>query len=136
MFLTLSSSEYAWDDLLVSLLKTKQRRDICELFSEMKTDVIGGMPKEEFLEKDENFIKSNLQQIVQAMTQQERNRFVNNNIVLTTIEFQNRVSHIFNKLKTKGFLDDNKKYRLEDSFFRIEHQVIFILSIEFIYLSV
>ena len=102
----------------------------------MKTDVIGGMPKEEFLEKDENFIKSNLQQIVQAMTQQERNRFVNNNIVLTTIEFQNRVSHIFNKLKTKGFLDDNKKYRLEDSFFRIEHQVIFILSIEFIYLSV
>ena len=124
LFLTLSSSEYAWDDLLISLLKTKHRRDICELLLEMKTDLVGGMPKDEFIEKDENFLKENAKEIVEAMTSQERNRFINSNIVLTTIEFQNRVAHIFKQLKTKGFLDDSKKYRLEDSFFRIEHQVI------------
>ena len=90
----------------------------------MKTDLVGGNPKDEFIEKDENFMKENAKEIVKAMTSQERNRFINSNIVLTTIEFQNRVAHIFKQLKTKGFLDDSKKYRLEDSFFRIEHQVI------------
>ena len=30
----------------------------------------------------------------------------------------------FQLLKTRGFLDDENKYKLEDSFIRIEHQVL------------
>ena len=81
------------------------------------------MSKEDFLENNESFIKANAQQIVAAMSPSERNKFVNSNIVLTTIEFQNRIQHIFKLLKSKGFIDETKKYRLEDSFIRIEHQV-------------
>ena len=101
MFLTLSSNESAWDDLLISLLKTKKElRDVKELITEMKADSINGMPKEEFLDQDETFIKAHYKEIVEEMTKQERSRLVNANIVLTTIEFQNRVQHIF-KVKSE-----------------------------------
>ena len=96
LFLTLSSNETAWDDLLISILKTKKDiRDVKELITDMKTESINGIPKEEFLNQDETFIKANCKEIVEEMTKQERSRFVNANIVLTTIEFQNRVQHIF-----------------------------------------
>ena len=96
LFLTLSSAEYAWDDLLISILKTKKDiRDVKQLILEMKSDFINGIPKADFLERDENFIQANSKHIVEEMTSQERNKFVNSNIVLTTIEFQNRIQHIF-----------------------------------------
>ena len=141
LFLTLSSSEYSWDDLLISILKTKKDlRDVKQMILEMKTDDIDGIPKADFLERDEHFIKAHSKEIVEEMTSSERNHFVNSNIVLTTIEFQNRIQHIFKVssniflhkydlpffqlLKTRGFLDDENRYKLEDSFIRIEHQVL------------
>ena len=123
LFLTLSSSEYAWDDLLISILKTKNKPEIKELLSQMKTDSIAGIPKSEFLNNDVDFIKSKSNHIVEEMSSPERNRFVNDNIVLTTIEFQNRVQHISKLLKTRGFMDSSNKYKVEDSFLRIEHQM-------------
>ena len=108
----------------MSLLKTKKEiRDVRQLIIDMKCKDIGDMSKEDFLENNESFIKANAHQIVAAMSPSERNKFVNSNIVLTTIEFQNRIQHIFKLLKSKGFIDETKKYRLEDSFIRIEHQV-------------
>ena len=97
--------------------------DVRQLIIDMKCKDIGDMSKEDFLENNESFIKANAHQIVAAMFPSERNKFVNSNIVLTTIEFQNRIQHIFKLLKSKGFIDETKKYRLEDSFIRIEHQV-------------
>ena len=102
--MTLSSNESAWDDLLISLLKTKKDiRDVKEIITEMKADSINGMPKEEFLDQDETFIKAHSKEIVEEMTKQERSRFVNANIVLTTIEFQNRIQHIFKVKKFSVF---------------------------------
>ena len=98
-------------------------RDVKERISNMKCDMIGGYSKAAFLEQDEDFIKENIPAIVDSMSPSERNRFVNENIVLTTIEFQQRIQHIFKLLKTKGFIDNENKYRVEDSFIRIEHQV-------------
>lgn len=124
IFLTLSSSEYAWDELLISLLKTKKEiQDVRELISQMQCEDICGSSKAAFLEKDETFIRERAEQIVQSMTPSERSKFVNDNIVLTTIEFQNRIQHIFKLLKIKGFIDNKNKFRLDDSFIRIEHQV-------------
>lgn len=97
--------------------------DVRELISKMQCEDICGLSKAAFLEKDETFIRNSAEQIVQSMSPSERNKFVNENIVLTTIEFQNRIQHIFKLLKIKGFIDNSKKYRLDDSFIRIEHQV-------------
>jgi hypothetical protein len=128
LFLTLSSSEYSWDDLLISILKTKKEmKDVKAMISNMKCDMICGYTKAAFLEKDEDFIKENIPAIIDSMSPSERNKFVNENIVLTTIEFQQRIQHIFKLLKTKGFIDNENKYRVEDSFIRIEHQVISII---------
>ena len=128
LFLTLSSSEYSWDDLLISIIKTKKDIiDVKELISQMKGEMIGDLSKADILAKDEAFIKENTSQIIEAMSPSVRNKFVNENIVLTTIEFQNRIHHIFKMLKTKGFIDNNNKYKLQDSFIRIEHQVITII---------
>jgi hypothetical protein len=130
LFLTLSSSEYSWDDLLISILRTKKEmRDVKEMISNMKCDMICGYTKATFLEQDEAFIKENIPAIINAMSPSERNKFVNENIVLTTIEFQQRIQHIFKLLKTKGFIDNENKYRVEDSFIRIEHQVISIIIV-------
>ena len=89
----------------------------------MQCEDISGLSKSAFLEKDEAFIRGSAEQIVQSMSPSERSKFVNENIVLTTIEFQNRIQHIFKLLKIKGFIDSSNKYRLDDSFIRIEHQV-------------
>lgn len=127
LFLTLSSSEYSWDDLLISILKTKKEmKDVKAMISNMKCDMICGYTKAAFLEQNEDFIKENIPEIINSMSSSERNRFVNENIVLTTIEFQQRIQHIFKLLKTKGFIDEENKYRVEDSFIRIEHQVTVI----------
>ena len=138
IFLTLSSSEYAWDDLLISILKTKKEiRDVRELISQMQCEDICGFSKSAFLEKDETFIRESAEKIVQCMSPSERSKFVNENIVLTTIEFQNRIQHIFKLLKVKGFIDNSNKYRLDDSFIRIEHQVrAYYFNIKSIYHSV
>ena len=128
LFLTLSSSEYSWDDLLISILRTKKEiRDVKAMISNMKCDMIFGYTKASFLEQDEAFIKENIPAIINSMSPSERNKFVNNNIVLTTIEFQHRIQHIFKLLKTRGFIDNENKYRVEDSFIRIEHQVTVII---------
>ena len=89
----------------------------------MKSETIYNIPKEEFALKDEKFIKENLEHILDDMSSSEMNKLVNENIVFTTMEFKNRIDQIFKQLKIKGFLDDTMKYRLEDSFIRIEHQV-------------
>ena len=89
----------------------------------MQCEDICGLSKAELQKKDEHFIRESAEQIVQSMSHPERNKFVNENIVLTTIEFQNRIQHIFKLLKIKGFIDTTNKYRLDDSFIRIEHQV-------------
>ena len=124
LFLTLSSSEFAWKDLMLSILKTKKDiHDIKEMISAMKTDTIGNQSKAEFLESSESYIKENMEDVLNDMSSAEMNRLVNENIVLTTIEFQNRIQNIMKKLKIKGFLDDKNTYRVEDSFLRIEHQV-------------
>jgi hypothetical protein len=105
LFLTLSSSEYSWDDLLISILKTKKEmKDVKAMISNMKCDMICGYTKAAFLEKDEDFIKENIPAIIYSMSPSERNKFVNENIVLTTIEFQQRIQHIFKLLKTKDLL--------------------------------
>ena len=109
---------------MISILKTKKEiRDVKELISQMQCEDISGLSKGAFLEKDEAFIRESAEQIVQSMSPSERSKFVNENIVLTTIEFQNRIQHIFKLLKIKGFIDSSNKYRLDDSFIRIEHQV-------------
>lgn len=124
LFLTLSSSEFAWKDLMISILKTKKDiHDIKEMILDMKSDTIGNQSKTEFLESSEAYIKENLVHVLDDMSSAEMNRLVNENIVLTTIEFQNRIQNIMKKLKIKGFLDDKNIYRVEDSFLRIEHQV-------------
>ena len=89
----------------------------------MKKETINNIPKEEYTLKDEKFIKENLEHILDDMSSSEMNKLVNENIVFTTMEFKNRIDQIFKQLKIKGFLDDTMKYRLEDSFIRIEHQV-------------
>ena len=91
--------------------------------------MICGYTKATFLEEDEAFIRENIPAIINSMSPSERNKFVNENIVLTTIEFQQRIQHIFKLLKTKGFIDNENKYRVEDSFIRIEHQVISIIIV-------
>ena len=124
LFLTLSSSEFAWKDLMISILKTKKDiHEIRAMILDMKSDSIGNLSKTEFLESSDCYIKENLEYALDDMSSAEMNRLVNDNIVLTTIEFQNRIQNIMKKLKIKGFLDDKNTYRVEDSFLRIEHQV-------------
>ena len=109
---------------MLSILKTKKDiHDIKEMISDMKSETIGNQSKTDFLESGESYIKDNLVHVLDDMSSGEMNRLVNENIVLTTIEFQNRIQNIMKKLKIKGFLDDKNKYRVEDSFLRIEHQV-------------
>ena len=124
LFLTLSSSEFAWKDLMISILKTKKDiHEIKQMILDMKSGTIGDLSKNEFLERSDCYIKENLELVLNDMSSAEMNRLVNENIVLTTIEFQNRIQNIMKKLKIKGFLDDKNTYRVEDSFLRIEHQV-------------
>lgn len=124
LFLTLSSSEFAWKDLMISILKTKKDiHEIKQMILDMKSGTIGDLSKNEFLESSDCYIKENLEFVLNDMSSAEMNRLVNENIVLTTIEFQNRIQNIMKKLKIKGFLDDKNTYRVEDSFLRIEHQV-------------
>ena len=124
LFLTLSSSEFAWKDLMISILKTKKDiHDIKDMILDMKSDTIGNLSKTEFLDNSDCYIKENVEHVLDDMSSAEMNRLVNENIVLTTIEFQNRIQNIMKKLKIKGFLDDKNTYRVEDSFLRIEHQV-------------
>ena len=109
---------------MISILKTKKDvHDIKEMILDMKSDTIGNQSKTEFLESSNSYIKENLVHVLDDMSSAEMNRLVNENIVLTTIEFQNRIQNIMKKLKIKGFLDDKNTYRVEDSFLRIEHQV-------------
>ena len=109
---------------MISILKTKKDvHDIKEMILDMKSDTIGNQSKTEFLESSNSYIKENLVHVLDDMSSSEMNRLVNENIVLTTIEFQNRIQNIMKKLKIKGFLDDKNTYRVEDSFLRLEHQV-------------
>ena len=47
---------------------------------------------------------------------------VNNHIVHTTKDFDERIKYLFKLFKLPGFFDKEKKYRITDYFIRIEHQ--------------
>ena len=67
-------------------------------------------------------LRNHSEEIVKNIEGPEMSKLVNNHIVHTTKDFDERIKYLFKLFKLPGFFDKEKKYRITDYFIRIEHQ--------------
>ena len=120
VFLTLTSAEFDWIDLMENIIKSKP--DI----EDVKT-IIRNMKNKENISfllnlENEEEIKKFSNQIVLEMDGCEMSKLVNDHILHTTKDFDERIKKVFQLLKLPGFLDNQNNFKTQDYFIRIEHQ--------------
>jgi hypothetical protein len=67
-------------------------------------------------------LRNHAEEIVRNMEGSEMSKLVNNHIVHTTKDFDERIKYLFKLLKLPGFFEKGEKYIISDYFIRIEHQ--------------
>ena len=67
-------------------------------------------------------LRSHAKEIVENMEGPEMSKLVNDHIVHTTKDFDERLKFLFKLFKICGFFEKEKKYRISEFFIRIEHQ--------------
>ena len=120
IFTTITSAEYDWMDLMVNIIRTKpDARRIEDLIKTMKhKNNISHLLN---LDNKEN-LRNHAEEIVRNMEGSEMSKLVNNHIVHTTKDFDERIKYLFKLLKLPGFFEKGEKYIISDYFIRIEHQ--------------
>ena len=120
IFTTITSAEYDWMDLMVNIIRTKpDARRIEDIIQKMKhKNNISHLLN---LDNKEN-LRNHAEEIVRNMEGSEMSKLVNNHIVHTTKDFDERIKYLFKLLKLPGFFEKGGKYIISDYFIRIEHQ--------------
>ena len=67
-------------------------------------------------------LRNHAKEIVENMEGPEMSKLVNDHIVHTTKDFDERLKFLFKLFKISGFFEKEKKYRISEFFVRIEHQ--------------
>lgn len=105
---------------MVNIIKTKpDARRIADIIHKMKhKNNISHLIN---LENKEH-LRNHAEEIVRNMEGPEMSKLVNNHIVHTTKDFDERIKYLFKLFKLPGFFEKGTKYRIADYFIRIEHQ--------------
>ena len=67
-------------------------------------------------------LRNHAKEIVENMEGPEMSNLVNNHLVHSTKDFDERIKFLFKLFKIRGFFEKEKKYKISDYFIRIEHQ--------------
>ena len=120
IFTTITSAEYDWMDLMKNIIRTKpDARRIEDIINTMKhKNNISHLLN---LDNKEN-LRNHAEEIIRNMEGPEMSKLVNNHIVHTTKDFDERIKYLFKLFKLPGFFEKGKKYKISDYFIRIEHQ--------------
>ena len=120
IFTTITSAEYDWTDLMINIIESKPDARRIE-------DIIQAMKQKHNLSHLLNFenkeqLREHAEEIVSYMEGPEMSKLVNDHIVHTTKDFDERIKYLFRLFKLPGFFDKEKMYKISDYFIRIEHQ--------------
>ena len=120
IFTTITSAEYHWIDLMTNIIRSKpDARRIEDLIRTLKNkDLLGHLLNLE----DKTKLRDHAKEIVQNMKGPEMSKLVNDHIVHTTKDFDQRIKYLFKLFKLPGFFDKGEQYKIADYFIRIEHQ--------------
>jgi hypothetical protein len=120
IFTTITSAEYDWMDLMKNIIRTKpDARRIEDIINTMKhKNNISHLLN---LDNKEN-LRNHAEEIIRNMEGPEMSKLVNNHILHTTKDFDERIKYLFKLFKLPGFFEKGKKYKISDYFIRIEHQ--------------
>ena len=118
IFTTITSAEFDWIDLMINIIRSKpDSRRIEAIINAMKhkNKII------HLLEK-KNELREHAEEIVSNMEGPEMSKLVNDHIVHSVKDFDERLKYLFRLLKIPGFLEESKVYTISEYFIRIEHQ--------------
>ena len=120
IFTTITSAEYDWIDLMENIIKSKPDATRIE-------DLIRSMKRKDLLShllilKNKEELRNHAKEIVENMQGPEMSKLVNDHIVHTTKDFDERIKYLFRLFKIPGFFDKGEKYKISEYFIRIEHQ--------------
>ena len=120
IFTTITSAEFDWMDLMVNIIRTKpDAKRIEDLIKTLKNrDQLSHLLNLQNIED----LRNHAAEIIQNMEGPEMSKLVNNHIVHTTKDFDERIKYLFKLFKLPGFFEKGEKYKIEDFFIRIEHQ--------------
>ena len=120
IFTTITSAEYDWMDLMENIIRTKpDAKRIEDLIKTLKNkDLLSHLLNLQNIED----LRNHAAEIIQNMEGPEMSKLVNNHIVHTTKDFDERIKYLFKLFKLPGFFENQGKYKIEDFFIRIEHQ--------------
>ena len=120
IFTTITSAEYDWISLMENIIKAKPDANRIE-------DFINTLKNRNNLShllnlENKEDLRNHAGEIIKNMEGAEMSKLVNDHIVHTTKDFDERLKHLFRLFKLPGFFEKEMKYEISDYFIRIEHQ--------------
>ena len=120
IFTTITSAEFDWIDLMQNIIKSKP--DVKRIEDLIKTLKNKDLLSHLLILKNKEELRDHAKEIVQNMQGPEMSKLVNDHLVHTTKDFNERMKYLFKLFKIPGFFERGGRYKISDYFIRIEHQ--------------